>query len=224
VRFRRKRELRDSLGDVMHRSWIELSTVRAIVDGHVAALTEPLQPVWDGLDDDIRNIALTKLEVVQEILTGYRDGHPAFARDDEPRPPFGPGFGVSESKRCTEMAKQLNCEGQFDRRLQRRLHEGEIQSAGYSPNTIRSWVRGFKERGLLALIDGRSTRPSKMWDLIDARYRNLATQVINTLDGDRSTVSIQELDRRTRVQLKDNGIADLRTPQRGPTYRFHSIP
>jgi hypothetical protein len=28
-------ELRDSLGDVMHRSWIELSTVRAIVDGHV---------------------------------------------------------------------------------------------------------------------------------------------------------------------------------------------
>jgi putative transposase len=85
-------ELRDSLGDVMHRSWIELSTVRAIVDGHVAALTEPLQPVWDGLDDDIRNIALTKLEVVQEILTGYRDGHPAFARDDEPRPPSGLGL------------------------------------------------------------------------------------------------------------------------------------
>lgn len=207
-------QLRDSLGDVMDRSWIELSTVRAIVDGQVAALTEPLQPVWDGLDEDIRDIALTKLEVVQEILTGYRDGHPAFARDDEPRPPFGPGFGVSESKRCIEMAKQLNCEGQFDRRLQRRVHDGEIQSAGYSPNTIRSWVRGFKERGLLALIDGRSTRPSKLWDLIDERYRNVATQVINTLDGDRSTVSIQELDRRTRVHLKDNGIADLVTPQR----------
>ena len=48
--------------------------------------------MWDGLDDDIRNIALTKLEVVQEILTGYRDGHPAFARDDEPRPPSGLGL------------------------------------------------------------------------------------------------------------------------------------
>jgi hypothetical protein len=75
-------------------------------------------------------------------------------------------------------------------------------------------VRGFKECGLLALIDGRSTRPSKSWDLIDERYREVATQVINTLDGDRSTVSIQELDRRTRVQLKDNGVSDVRTPQR----------
>ena len=207
-------ELRDSLGDVAHFSWAQLDTVRAIADGHVAALTEPLQPLWDGLDEEIRNVALTRLEVVQEILTGYREGHRAFAREDEPRSPFGPGFGVSESKRCTEMAKQLNCEAQFDRSLQRRVHDGEIQSAGYSPNTIRSWVRGFKERGLLALIDGRSIRASKSWDLIDERYRNIATQVISSLDGDQSTVSIQELDRRTRVQLKENGISDLRTPRR----------
>lgn len=47
--------LRDSLGDVAHGSWTELGTVRSIVDGHVAGLTEPLQPVWDGLDEDIRN-------------------------------------------------------------------------------------------------------------------------------------------------------------------------
>jgi hypothetical protein len=87
--------------------------------------------MWDGLDEDIRNTALTKLEVVQEILTGYRDGHPAFAREGEPRSPFGPGFGVSESKRCIEMSKQLSCEAQFDRELQRRVHDGEIQSAGY---------------------------------------------------------------------------------------------
>jgi len=207
-------QLRDSLGDVAHVSWTELNTVRSIADGHVAALTEPLQPMWDGLEEDIRNVALTRLEVVQEILTGYRDGHRAFAREDEPRPPFGPGFGASESKRCTEMAKQLDFEAQFDHRLQRRVHDGEIQSAGHSPNTIRSWVRGFKERGLLALVDGRSIRASKSWDLIDERYRNMATQVINTLDGDRSTLSIQELDRRTRVQLKDNGVGDLRTPQR----------
>ena len=207
-------QLCDSFGDVAQVSWTELSTVRSIADGHVTALTEPLQPVWDGLAEDIRNVALTKLEVVQEILTGYRDGHPAFAREGEPRSPFGPGFGVSESKRCIEMSKQLSCEAQFDRALQRRVHDREIQSAGYSPNTIRCWVRGFKERGLLALIDGRSTRPSKLWDLIDERYRDVATQVINTLDGDPSTVSIQELHRRTRVQLKVNGISDLRTPQR----------
>ena len=45
-------ELRDSLGDVAHVSWTELSTVRAIDDGHVAALTEPLRPLWDGLDEE----------------------------------------------------------------------------------------------------------------------------------------------------------------------------
>jgi hypothetical protein len=109
-------QLRDSLGDVAHVSWTELNAVRSIADGHVAALTEPLQPVWDGLDEDIRAGAVMRLEI-QEILTGYRDGHPAFAREDEPRPPFGPGFGVSESKRCIEMAKQLSFEAQFDREL-----------------------------------------------------------------------------------------------------------
>ncbi|MCU1694265.1 MAG: integrase family protein [Mycobacterium sp.] len=206
--------LRDSIGDVEKRSWAQLNTIRSITDGHIAALTEPLQPMWDGLDEHIRRVALTKLEVVQEILTGYRDGHPAFAREGEPRSPFGRGFGVSESQRCAAMSKQLNCEAQFDRDLQRRLHDGEIRAGGYSPNTIRSWVRGFKEHGLSALIDRRSTRPSKSWDLIDERYRDIATQVVNTLDGDPSTVSIQELDRRTRVQLKINGVGDLRTPQR----------
>ena len=96
----------------------------------------------------LRRITPTS-EIVQEIITGYRDGHPAFAREGEPRSPFGPGFGVSEHKRCIAMAKQLNLEAKFDRDLQRRLAEGDLKSGGVSEQTIRRWVREFKWDGLL---------------------------------------------------------------------------
>ena len=112
------------------------------------------------------------------------------------------------------MAQQLALEAAGDRRLQRRVYDGEIQPKGCSPTTIRSWVRGFKERGLMALIDGRSVRPSKSWDLIDERYRAVATEIIDTFDGDRSDLSIQEIDRRTRVILKQREFDDVRTPQK----------
>jgi putative transposase len=205
---------RDPVGDQFHRGFDELETVRAMTEGGVAALIEPLRPVWDTLDDKARNAALMRLEVVQEILTGYRDGHAQFARPGEPRYPFGPGFGVSESAQAEEMAKLLGLEGQFDRVAQRRVRDGEIRSAACNPSTIRNWLRNWKTNGLLGLIDKRSTRQSKAWDLIDQRYRDVAIEVVNTLDGDRSTVSQQELDRRIRVRLKEDGIEGVTTPQR----------
>ena len=42
----------------------------------VVALTEPLRPLWDGLDEHVRDVTRDRLEIVQEILTGFRDGHP----------------------------------------------------------------------------------------------------------------------------------------------------
>lgn len=202
-----------SYGDTSTKGWAELDVIRALEDGEVCALSESLRPLWDALADDVREAALFKLEIVQEILTGYRDGHHALARPGEPRPPYGPS-GASESKRCTAMAKELNAGAQFDRRVQGRLQDGETRPAQFSSVTIRYWVRGFKERGLLALIDERSTRQSKSWELIDERYRQLATQIVDTLDGDRSTISNQEIDRRTRVRLKENGIDDFEAPER----------
>jgi len=202
-----------SYGDTSTKGWAELDVIRALEDGEVCALSESLRPLWDALADDVREAALFKLEIVQEILTGYRDGHHALARPGEPRPPYGPS-GASESKRCTAMAKELNAGAQFDRRVQGRLQDGETRPAQFSSVTIRYWVRGFKERGLLALIDERSTRQSKSWELIDERYRQVATQIVDTLDGDRSTISNQEIDRRTRIRLKENGIDDFEAPQR----------
>ena len=206
-------KFRDSIGDVVHVEWDKLSTVRAITDGEVAALTEPLRPMWDRLDDTTRTVVLARLEIVQEIITGYRDGHPELARPGEPRHPFGPGFGVSESRRCRAMAVLLGYEGQYDREFQRRVRDGEMQSAAYNPSTIRNWVRAWKSEGLSALIDGRSIRPSKLWDSIDQRYRAVATEVLDSLDGDRSTVSLQELDRRIRIRLQRDGVTGLETPQ-----------
>lgn len=141
--------LRYPWGDTRTIKWADLGQLRAIECGVAEALSDPIQPLWDSLDEPIRTAVLTRLEVVQEILTGYRDGHIAFAREGEPRSPFGPGFGISENQRCIEMAKQLNLEAQFDRERQRRVADGDIKSSGISAQTVRRWVREFKKDGLL---------------------------------------------------------------------------
>jgi hypothetical protein len=77
---------------------------------------------------------------------------------------------------------------------ERRIQDGEIQDGSTNPSTIRKWLRSWKDGGLKALIDGRSLRARKCWELIDPRYRKLAEEVLDTLDGDKSTVSVKELD------------------------------
>jgi putative transposase len=206
--------VRDAFGDVEPVGWLDAATVREIGRGEVAPVTEPLRPLWDALDEGAKRVALDRLEVVQEILTGYRDGHRELAHEDEPRYPFGPGFGISESRRCEAMAGLLAEEHRHDRAVQRRIRDGEIQSSTTNPSTIRKWVRSWKDGGLRALIDGRCLRARKSWELIDPRYRELAEQVLDTLDGDKSTVSIKELNRRIRVRLSDNGVTDPRVPER----------
>jgi transposase InsO family protein len=112
------------------------------------------------------------------------------------------------------MAERLAHEELADRELQRRIRDGEIHSTGISPSTVRNWVRDWTNGGLIDLIDGRHLRPFSSWDLIDTRYREAAKNVIDSLVGDRSTVSLNELDRRTRVALRADGYTDVATPQR----------
>lgn len=207
-------DLRDCLNNVEHKKWDDLPVVQAIENGQPVALTEQLRPLWDSLDADAHEQALNKLEVVQEILSGYRDGHPELKRPGEPRPPFGPGFGVSEAKRAQAMAAVLAQEAQGDRHLQRRLRDGELHSLGPNESTIRNWVRNWRDKGLLGLVDGRSVRKVQSWEVIDQRFRAIAEGVFATLDGDRSSLAIQEVERRVRVQLRNEGIADYHAPQR----------
>lgn len=207
-------QLRDCLGNVEDKGWAQLPTIRAINGGVPEMTASWLRPLWDGLPDRVRNDALTRLEVVQEILTGYRDGHPALAREGEPRSPFGPGFGVSEAHRCAAMAELLAYEGQCDRVKQRRLRDGEIHSTAPSTNTIRSWVRDWKKHGLVALIDGRSIRAGRSWEVIGEEYRLAAKEVVGELDGNKSAISLNEAHRRTLVKLRRAGRSDVAVPQR----------
>jgi len=207
-------DLRTSFGESLHVDWPELAEVRVVADGDVAPIRPALRPYWDGLSEETRRAALDKLEIVQEILTGYRDGHAELAREGEPRPPFGEGFGVSEAARCRAMAVALQQEAAGDRALQRRIANGEITRSAPVDSTIRNWVRAWKRDGLLGLLDARSLRRVQTWDRIDERYRTVAELVFATLDGDRSTVNITEIDRRIKVELKRAGHEDVSTPQR----------
>lgn len=207
--------LRDVLGETTSHPWLELPTIQNTDSTGAVALVEPLRPLWDRLPDYVRQQTLERLEIVQEIWTGFREGHPELARAGEPRYPFGPDFGESESRCCAAMAELLALEGRVQSQSHRRGRaENEPDWAGINPSTIRNWLRGFKNGGLRALIDGRSLRESKSWELIDAPYRDMADKVFDTLDGDISTVSLSELDRRIRVKLRNNGVTDCVTPQR----------
>ncbi|MCV7303588.1 DDE-type integrase/transposase/recombinase [Mycobacterium barrassiae] len=214
-------DLRDCLNNIRHRDWNDLPLVQNIVDGRPVAVARTLRPLWDSLDDKARERALNKLEIVLEIVTGYRDGHPELRRPGEPYPPFGPGFGVSESKRAVAMASVLIQEGRNDRKVQRRLRDGELTSVGTNESTIRNWVRSWRQKGLLGLIDGRHIRKSLSWEVIDPRYRAIAEEEFATLDGDRSNLAIQEMHRRVLVKLRNAGIDDYHAPQR-TTQKFLS--
>lgn len=207
-------DLRTSFGEVVHVDWPELSEARVVANGDVTPVRPTLRPFWDGLSTATRRATLDKLEVVQEVLTGYRDGHAELARQGEPRPPFGEGFGASEAARCRAMAIALQHESAGDRALQRRIADGEITRAAPGESTIRNWVRAWKRDGLLGLLDARSLRRIQTWERIDERYREIAELIFGTLDGDRSTVNIGEIDRRIRVELKRAGHQDVVTPQR----------
>lgn len=207
-------DLRTSSGESLHIDWPELAEVRAIANGDVTPVRPALRPYWDGLSAETRRATLDKLEVVHEVLTGYRDGHAELAREGEPRPPFGEGYGASEAARCRAMAVALQQEAAGDRALQRRIADGEIVRAAPVESTIRNWVRAWKREGLLGLLDARSLRRADSWERIDERYRVTAELVFSTLDGDRSTVNIGEIDRRVRVELKRAGHENIVTPQR----------
>lgn len=208
--------LRNCLNQVESFEFGQVSEIRTIRDGEVAALVEPIRPLWDALGDKAKQRTLFRLEVVEEIVTGYRYGHPEFKCDGEPRHPFGEGFGFSESQRCVAMAEILTVEGYYDRGLQRRIKDGEIKSSATSSSTVRNWVRAWHTLGLRGLIDGRSIRPVKGPEAVDGRFRAVADDVVGSLDGDISTVAIQELKRRTLLRLRGDGIAvaELDLPQR----------
>jgi len=205
--------VKDALGE-NHFVRADHLTVAGVGDDGIDALHMSLQPWWSSLAPDIRAEVLLKLEVVLEVLTGYREGHPLMAREGEPFYPFGEGFGVSLTRRLEAMATQLTFEYSVDRKRVQRVLAGEVAKNGVSPQTIRGWIKAFKKDGLRGLVDGRKTKGRQGFEVIDPRFVRIVDDELAAFDGTRSKINLVELERRVLVRLKQEGVDEVNLPQR----------
>ena len=201
-------------GSEKHLEFTEIDECRPIHDGHITHMASNLRPLWDSLPEKVCKDAEFKLQIVLEIVTGHRDGHHLLARPGEPHHPFGESYGVSELARCKAMAELLAQESRHDRSALRGTAREEYRGKSPTVSTIRSWVRRWREEGLVGLIDGRAMRDRVGWSAIDPKYRAVAEKMVRALDGDRSAISLAELDRRVRAKLKKDTIEFVEPAQR----------
>jgi putative transposase len=204
--------LANSLGEQRQVPYGEFAGV-GVTDGTAALTLKSLEPWWSGLSEPVRRRALDILEVVLEVLTGYRWGDPRLAQPGEPFPPFG-DQGTSIKRRCERMAELLTYEASTDRSTIRRLVDGEIATATVAPNTVRRWVREHQRLGLRGLVDGRSTKGSRGFDALDERVRRIADDVFARFDGNVSKVNTTTIEADIRVQMKAEDLTDVALPQR----------
>lgn len=195
-------------------AWIDLVPIHAASDDKPRSGHATLQPLLSTLGEDALTEATTWLEVVQEIITGYSLGHAELAAQGEPFYPYGPCFGVSVDKRCERMASQLSHERAGDREIARRVRVGELQSSTISKSTVRNKLRAWEEWGFAGLLDGRRIRRSDNFDGIDKDFRQVIKDVVESQDGDRSTLSQREILRQARVTMKRQGVTSFQAPQR----------
>lgn len=166
--------VKDFSGDATTLLWADLQTARRVADGRVDAVALPVASLLAGLSKPARDAALDRLEVVQTILTGYANGHPALAREGEPFSAFDPKGGFSERARCLSMAALLESEAAINRRAQRAREDRERRPyesiGGTALRTIQAWVQAYNDPvngGVLALIDGRSKKSHKDFASLD---------------------------------------------------------
>ena len=187
---------------------------RRFQNGTIAGVMASLYPLWDQLDQAVRDDALFKLECVNEVNTGYRRGVASLALEGEPFYPFGPGWGVSLRARYQAMARLVSLEKRADRVLMRRVYDGEVQRPEIGLRTLQSWGESFEEHGLRGLIDGRALRKVQDFGVIDVRYRQAADEVFGQFDGEISAVNQQEIQRRIYALLRQRGQSDVQVPDR----------
>lgn len=201
------------VGDEEEVRWDQLEA-RETDETGVQGVHLALEPWWSSLPMAARLEALARLEVVLELLTGYRDGLADFARPGEPFHPFGDGYGASLTVRIRRMARQLSVERSADRVIMRRVQAGELISESVSESTVRLWVKAWQREGLRGLVDGRKTKGVQGFDALDPRFLRIAEEIFSRYDGDISIDNQKEVERQIRVQLKQQGIRDVHLPQR----------
>lgn len=197
-----------------HVPWTELKSFHAFHEDGERAIHRSLSPWWEMLPEDARQVARMRLEVVQEVLTGFRAGCVELAREGEPFWPFGPTHGIAMAQRYEHMAAQITREQESDRAYQRRVEKGELQDSGCSSSTVKSWVRAYRDHKLKGLVDKRSMRRSLGFEVLDPQFREAILEVVETFDGDRSAVNNKEIIRLARVAMKKAGRTSYAQPAR----------
>lgn len=190
----------------------EISGV-SVSGGRAWPATAALEPWWSGLPEPVRRDALVRLEVVTEILTGYRWGFPRLAQPGEPFVAVSDP-DLSETQRCEAMARQLSFERHADRQVLRRVQDGELKAAGVGSSTVQKWIREWRTRGLRGLVDKRATKERRGFDSLDERVRRISDDAFARFDGDISKVNTTTIEADIRLQMKAEGLTDAAVPQR----------
>lgn len=128
--------LQPASGDLVLVPHTDLGPVNGFADGHAQAVHRALLPDWETLSAASQSAALDRVEVVLEILTGYRYGFAALRVRDEPWPLFSTEYSLTA--RCEAMARQLVLEQHVDRARVRRQSAGELGDR--TPGKTTVWV------------------------------------------------------------------------------------
>ncbi|MGO0577703.1 hypothetical protein [Ornithinimicrobium panacihumi] len=205
--------LKDASGTERSVPFTQLSGRSATAAG-VEAVHASLLPWLDSLDEATVAEARFKHEVCTEVATGYRYGLPELAQPGEPFYPFGPTFGASVSARIRAMSRLISYERTVDRIITRRVYEGQIKSGRVAPRTIHDWYRAYERDPWRGLVDGRKVRGKQGFEVLDPTFRRIAEDLFAQFDGTVSAVNMQEIERRIRLQLKNEGVEDPNLPDR----------
>ena len=204
--------LKGATGSERFVAYTQLSG-RALTPDGVTAVHTSLLPWFDSLDESTVGDALFKNEVCTEIATGYRYGLPELAQPGEPFYPFGPTYAVSLSAQIRAMSRLISFERTVDRVRMRRVHEGQVITAGVASRTIHDWYRAYERDPFRGLVDGRKIRGKQGFEALDPTFRAIAESIFTQFDGTISAVNLQEIERRTRLQLKNEGIENPNLPE-----------
>ena len=69
-----------------------------------------------------------------------------------------------------------------------------------------TWDKNWMTLGLGGVVDGRSIRDKQGFDALDANFRRIAEEQFRQFDGRRSAISRNEIERRIRLQMKQEGL------------------
>ena len=205
--------LKDSSGHTYFTAFTELEA-REVSDSGVQTLHSSLMPWLVQLPADVQAAALFRQQCILEVRTGCREGLAELAQPGEPYWPFGEDFGVSLTERYNAMSRLVSFERTVDRTIMQRVYDGEIQKPSISGRAMMLWDKKWLRDGLGGLVDGRSIRDKQGFDALDANFRRIAEEQFRQFDGRRSAISRSEIERRIRLQMKQEGLVVENLPER----------